>query len=116
MWPGLRASLSPDSRSPRRFAAERDGQIEDASILDRFPGPEMDKLSVRSKVGEAPVADLGPPFLTRLEKLSPKMMLTARHIAEIMTFQSKSSFFIRNHDFSDGSATCLSLFNYVGVG
>ena len=35
------------------------------------------------------MADLGPPFLTRLEKLSPKMMLTARYIAEIMTFQSK---------------------------
>ncbi len=56
LWPGLRASLGPDSCSPRRFAAERDGQIEHASILDRFPGrdiPDLEnKISVRSKVGK----------------------------------------------------------------
>ena len=56
IWAGLQASLGPDSRSPRRFAAERDGQIENAWILDRFPGPDIpgleDKLSVRSKVGK----------------------------------------------------------------
>ena len=36
--PGLRAFWGPDSCSPRRFAPERDGQIENASILDRFRG------------------------------------------------------------------------------
>ncbi len=41
LGPGLRASLGPDSCSPDRFDAERDGQVEHASILDRFPGPDI---------------------------------------------------------------------------
>ena len=96
LWPGLRAFLGPDSCSPRRFASQRDGQIEQASILAPSPGPDIldleNKLSVRSKVGKGTNCQsrTPTPFLTHLDKLSPKMKLTARHIAEIMTFHSKS--------------------------
>ena len=53
----LQAVWTPDSCSPRRFDAERDGQIENTSIQDRCPGPDIldleSKLSVCSKAGKS---------------------------------------------------------------
>ncbi len=59
-------------------------------------------------------SDRYPPFLIRLEKLSPKMLLTARRIS--VTFHSKSLSFIQNHDFSYCSDNFLILLTYLGAG
>ena len=96
----------PDSCSPHRFAAQGDGQIEHAWILNRSLGPDIPSKLGRQIIGalksgeryQWPISD--PPFLTRLEKLSPKMMLAARHIIEIMTYHSKSLPCVRNHNLS----------------